>query len=220
MQLVCRTRPPYRLQKIDSDITMTDTEASLGQRLRAYRKQQNLTLAKMAEMTGISVATLSKIENGKVATNFNSVLKISEGLGHPISALIGPASATGPSGRRSISRKGETHLFSSDRWDMETLCDDMLNKRNVFWRARFKCRSLEEYGDFSTHPGEEFLYILEGTLDLYTDTYKPVRLNAGDSIHFDSMTPHAYIAISDPPPVALMSNTVAGQLAGYEPLQG
>jgi quercetin dioxygenase-like cupin family protein len=71
---------------------------------------------------------------------------------------------------------------------------------------KLKCRSPEEYGEFLTHPGEEFLYVIDGVMDLYTDVYKPLRLESGDSVYFDSMTAHAYIAVSGTPPIVLMSN--------------
>jgi uncharacterized cupin superfamily protein len=56
-------------------------------------------------------------------------------------------------------------------------------------------RSLAEFGELIRHPGEEFVYVLEGTVDLHTDLYTPARLEAGDSMYFDSGMGHAYIAV-------------------------
>jgi quercetin dioxygenase-like cupin family protein len=41
--------------------------------------------------------------------------------------------------------------------------------------------------------------VLEGELDLYTDTYLPTNLKTGDSIYFDSNMGHAYIAVGGKP---------------------
>ncbi len=197
---------------------IADADITLGQRLREYRKAHGMRLADISQITGINVSTLSKIENGKISLNFSTVLKIAEDLSLPIANLIGPVDDPGQGGRRAITRDGEGHTFEHFRWDLETLCDDMIQKRNVFWKMKVHSRTPEEYGEFSSHPGEEFLYILEGVMDLYTKAYKPVRLQKGDSIYFDSMTPHAYIAVSEVPPLVLMSNTVAqGALGGFEP---
>jgi uncharacterized cupin superfamily protein len=49
------------------------------------------------------------------------------------------------------------------------------------------------------HPGEEFVYVLEGILELHTEMYTPARLEAGDSVYFDSGMRHAYIAVGDAP---------------------
>lgn len=194
------------------DIKVSDADISLGQRLRAYRKSQGMTLSDLSKITGINVSTLSKIENGKISLNFSTVLKIAEDLSFPIANLIGPEDDPTAGGRRAMTRNGEGHHFDHPRWDLETLCDDMIKKRNVFWKMTVKCRSPEEYGEFSRHPGEEFLLVLDGVMDLYTETYKPVRLEKGDSICFDSMTPHAYVAVSDEQPVVLMSNTVSADM--------
>jgi uncharacterized cupin superfamily protein len=60
-------------------------------------------------------------------------------------------------------------------------------------------RSLEEFGELVRHSGEEYTYVLEGEVDVYTSVYAPVRLSAGDSIYLDSTMGHAYIAASDSP---------------------
>jgi len=194
---------------------------TLGQRLRDYRKSRKMTLQDLGQIVGINPSTLSKIENGKIALNYSTVLKIAEDLSTPIANFIGPIEQTPPSGRRAITRHGKGHVVSHSRWELETLCDDLILKRNIFWRLTLKCRSLEEYGEFSQHLGEEFLYVLEGAMDLYTDIYKPVRLEKGDSIYFDSRTPHAYIAVSDTPPVVLMCNTVESRsVRGFDDVAG
>jgi len=193
---------------------------TLGQRLREYRKLRNMTLIQLSKITKINTSTLSKIENGKVSLNFSTILKIAEDLEVPVANLIGPVEQAAPSGRRAITRNGLGHVHCGHRWDSETLCDDLIQKRNVFWKVTLKCRSLDEYGEFSSHLGEEFLCVLEGTMDLYTDIYKPVRLEKGDSIYFDSRTPHAYLAVSDPAPVVLMGNTVeSGAVRGFDNTQ-
>lgn len=45
---------------------------------------------------------------------------------------------------------------------------------------------MEEFGEFMRHPGEEFLYVIEGELELHTQCYAPVVLKAGESIYLDS----------------------------------
>lgn len=196
---------------------LPDAEVTLGRRLRDFRKARGMTLADVGKITGLTVSTLSKIENGKMSLNFNTVLKLSIDLALPISNLIGPVENPAMGGRRSVCRNGEGHFSYHRNWDMETLCDDLVKKRNVHWKMTVKCRSVEEYGPLSTHLGEEFLYVISGSVELYTELYKPLRLNEGDSIQFDSMTPHAYIAISEEDPVVLMCNTVTAEsLSGFD----
>lgn len=196
-----------------------NADVVLGKRLREYRKLRNLRLADLSQMTSLPISTLSKLENGKVSPNFKTVLQISIALAVPISNLIGPADEPGLRGGRAVTRDGAGYLSMHPRWDMETLGDDLLNKRSVYWKMTVKCRRIEDYGEFSSHPGEEFLYIIAGSLELHSKLYKPLRLDAGDSIQFDGMTPHAYIALSEDDPVVLMSNTISPeQLSEFDPV--
>src|SRR3546814_3333393 len=59
--------------------------------------------------------------------------------------------------------------------------------------------SIEEFGEFHRHDGEEFVYVLDGELAFYSDSYTPAYLKAGDSIYFDSGMGHAYVAVGDVP---------------------
>ena len=54
-------------------------------------------------------------------------------------------------------------------------------------------RSLEEFGEWVRHQGEEFVYVLRGKVELHTEHYEPVVLAAGDSAYFDSSMGHAYL---------------------------
>src|SRR3546814_2402497 len=74
---------------------------------------------------------------------------------------------------------------------------DLLNKDLTPMVAQVHARSIEEFGDFHRHDGEEFVYVLDGELAFYSDSYTPAYLKAGDSIYFDSGMGHAYVAVGD-----------------------
>ena len=63
--------------------------------------------------------------------------------------------------------------------------------------VRVKARSIEEFGDLLRHSGEEFIYVLEGTIEVHTAVYEPVVLKAGESIYLDSSMGHAYISVGE-----------------------
>ena len=70
---------------------------------------------------------------------------------------------------------------------------DLLNKRFVPIVSEIRARSLDEFSEMIRHPGEEYSFVLEGTVALHTKLYAPVRLEVGDSIYFDSGMDHAYV---------------------------
>ena len=53
---------------------------SIGVNIRRYRMAEGLTLKQLAERSGVSIATISKIENGKISGGFETIYKIARGL--------------------------------------------------------------------------------------------------------------------------------------------
>jgi quercetin dioxygenase-like cupin family protein len=56
-----------------------------------------------------------------------------------------------------------------------------------------KARKLADITRWSSHEGEEFIYVLQGNIELHTELYAPVRLRIGDSAYIDSKMPHAFL---------------------------
>ncbi|MGH8110719.1 MAG: helix-turn-helix domain-containing protein [Rhodanobacteraceae bacterium] len=169
-----------------------------GMALRAFRKRKRLTLAEVGTRTGLPVSTLSKIENGKVSLSYDKLARLSAGLEIDIAQLFQPGVASPAStinGRRSITRAGTGLAIETENYSHLYPSADLLNKRFVPIVAELHARSIAEFGELIRHPGEEYAYVLEGAVDLHTDMYAPLRLEAGDSIYFDSGMGHAYIAV-------------------------
>jgi transcriptional regulator with XRE-family HTH domain len=175
----------------------------LGQSLRDIRKERGMTLSAASEKTGLPVSTLSKIENNKMSLSYDKLLRICNALEVDISELFSGSSAAPkrqmpvPSGRRSINRRGTGYVINTPSYSHLYPAADLLNKRAVPIIAEIHARSLDDFGELIRHPGEEFAYVLEGVIDVYTELYAPVRLETGDSIYFDSGMGHAYIGVSE-----------------------
>lgn len=174
------------------------SEARPGAALRRIRTKMGWTLAEVSGRTGLPVSTLSKVENDKMSLSYDKLARISTGLNIDISVLfgsdVGAASSEGVSGRRSITRAGEGKAIETETYDHLYPAADLLNKRFVPILAQIKARSIEAFGEFIRHPGEEYAYVLEGAIELHTELYAPILLRAGDSIYFDSGMGHAYVA--------------------------
>lgn len=167
-----------------------------GESLRAIRLRRGWTLAEVSDRTGLPVSTLSKIENGKMSLTYDKLSRISAGLEIDIAQLFSREVATpvATGGRRSITRAGEGRAIETEHYGHLYPAADLLNKRFVPIVAEIRARSLQEFGDFIRHPGEEYAYVIEGAIELHTELYAPTRLETGDSIYFDSSMGHAYIA--------------------------
>ncbi len=177
--------------------------AKPGAVLKALRRRQGWTLAEVSRRTGLPLSTLSKIENDKMSLTFDKLSRLSSSLEVDISALFngeaGEAASPGASGRRSVTRAGEGKAIETQNYSHLYPAWELLNKRIIPIVAELHARSLAEFGELVRHPGEEYAYVLEGEVDLYTSLYAPVRLKTGDSIYFDSGMGHAYIAAAAGP---------------------
>jgi transcriptional regulator with XRE-family HTH domain len=176
------------------------SQARPGAVVKEERLRRGWTLAEASERIGLPVSTLSKVENDKISLSYDKLVKLSQGLEMDISRLFG--GGEGPPqkpviGRRSVTRKHEGRSIDTPAYGHRYLAADLLSKSFIPVVAEIKIRSLQEFGELVTHPGEEFAYVLEGSVDLYTAMYAPVRLNVGDSIYFDSAMGHAYIAVGE-----------------------
>jgi transcriptional regulator with XRE-family HTH domain len=171
--------------------------AKPGAVLKALRRRNGWTLSEVSRRTGLPTSTLSKVENDKMSLTYDKLVRISEGLNVDISRLFsGDADETqsAVNGRRSITRAGGGRAIETKNYGHLYPAADLLNKRIIPIVAELRARTLEEFGELVSHPGEEYAFVIEGEVDLHTSLYTAVRLKAGDSIYFDSGMGHAYLA--------------------------
>lgn len=199
-----------------------------GAAVRALREQRGWTLADVSERTGLSVSTLSKVENDKMSLTYDKLSRISKGLAIDIGQLFAAGSAhhgaasssmRGFSGRRSVSRTGEGSVIDTPNYGHVYPATELLNKQMVPIFGQPKARTLEEFGELLRHSGEEFSVVLEGAVLFHTELYAPVLLQAGDSVYFDSSMGHAYLRVGDGPcrVLTVCSDAASLAAAGYPP---
>ena len=180
--------------------------STLGERVRRLRRERSMTLSELAALSGISVATLSKLENGLTGLNLDNVIRLAGGFAMPVSILLNDTGLA--SGAYSVSQRGGAYSHEAKELDFQVLHNDLPAQRNIFWKVRVKAHSLAEFGPYHSHPGEEFFYVLEGHVQFVIRDRKPMELAAGDSVQFDSALDHAYISSGDADALILMSNTI------------
>jgi mannose-6-phosphate isomerase-like protein (cupin superfamily) len=107
-----------------------------------------------------------------------------------------PAAAPAGVGRRSVTRAGEERDAESERHVHHYPAADLLGKMMIPIIIDVQARSVEELGGLVRHSGEEYLYVLKGTMELHSDLYAPLPLGPGDSVYFDSGMAHGYVRTS------------------------
>ena len=175
------------------------TNAKPGIALRNLRKSNRWTLSEVSKRTGVPPSTLSRIENDQISPTYDLLMRLSKGLAIDMAQFFSMAATARKAvaeqpGRRSVNRGRNGGTIQEASYKLRYLSTDLLNKQFTPILCEYRARSLEEFGDFMRHEGEEFVYVIDGELELHTDCYAPLALKAGESVYFDSRMGHAYIA--------------------------
>jgi transcriptional regulator with XRE-family HTH domain len=187
--------------------------------IREARLAQGLSLRALSARAGLPYSTLSKLENGKMGLTYDKLIRLAQALNLDLKDIIAEAGeqpAQAAVGRRSVTRAGEELDAQSERHVHHYPAAELLGKMMVPIIIDVQARSVEELGGLVRHAGEEYLYVLAGTMELHSDLYAPLALGPGDSVYFDSGMAHCYVRTSDDPCTVLTVS--AGQ--GIQHLAG
>jgi transcriptional regulator with XRE-family HTH domain len=158
--------------------------ASIGELLRSAREQQGMTLEQVSELSGISKSHLSRLESGERQPSVASLLALSVTFGVPVGAFFGETQAAGAP--LAISLADET------RREVNGLtiapCSGYAGS-NVLDALRVTIGPDRPAPALTRHAGEEWIYVLSGTLRLEYDGEVHV-LGAGSAAHFNAELPH------------------------------
>lgn len=170
---------------------------TLGEVMREIRSRNSWTLKQMSEKSGIPVSTLSKVEHNRLTLTYDKLQQLSQRLNIRMSDLFAeedPASAPPRvTGRRSVGKMDSAVRVTTDNYDYFYLCTDLRQKRMIPIVTRIRAQSAKEFGDLVRHHGEEFIYVIEGGIEVHSEFYDPVRIDAGEGIYLDSSMGHAYV---------------------------
>lgn len=179
---------------------MQQGKGSLGNLVRSFRKQQGWTLREMSLMVGIPLSTLAKVENEKLSLNYEKLQQLTSRLGLSMSEFLSqgdrksaPTTAV-VTARKSVTREENSIRIETPNYDYRYLCADLSQRRMVPILVRIRAHTLKEFDRLPRHSGEEFVYVIEGKVEVHTEFYSPVLLETGEGIYLDSTMSHAYIA--------------------------
>ncbi len=159
--------------------------------LRAHRRRAGLTLDALAEATGLTKSYLSKIERGMSTPSIAVALKVADVLDTDVEQLF---SSAGDASALVIDRDGERAGAegSPGAAVYEPIATGMVRKSMQPFLVRPTTQAGQPYMD---HPGEEFIFVQQGTVEVEIPT-QVITLAEGDSLYFDSSTPHRVRSVS------------------------
>jgi DNA-binding transcriptional MerR regulator/mannose-6-phosphate isomerase-like protein (cupin superfamily) len=161
-----------------------DSAALPGQRFRRLRTHRGLSLAQVARATGVSIGFLSALERGQMRSSVATLQRIARYYRTNILSLF-EAAHENPRLVRSAERK---ILETTAGVRMELLAWGNTAMEPHLFRVKPNSGSGESYA----HEGEEFLHILRGEFEIWLSHKEHYRLKTGDSLYFESSTPHRW----------------------------
>lgn len=171
-------------------------EKIISSNIKKLRLQKKITLEALAKRTKLTKGYLSKVERSEKAPPYSTLTKIAGALGVEVTAILSKNIEPPTDVRLCVSRGKdrkiikETTQFSG--YDYEILAENKPGKN----MEPFIIHSPWEITKMYSHEGEEFIYIMEGSLEfLYGN--KTYILEKGDNVYFDSCVPHAGKSLGD-----------------------
>ncbi len=172
------------------------TPPTLGSLLSAVRARNGWTLKQMSERSGIPVSTLSKVEHDRLTLTYDKLQQLSQRLGLRMSELFAEEADAQPQSvmaRRSVGDLSNAVRVETPNYEYNYLCTELRRKRMIPVVTVIRAKSVEQFGDFVRHAGEEYIYVLQGRIVVHTEFYDPLTLGEGQSIYIDSNMGHAYV---------------------------
>ncbi len=170
---------------------------SMGKRLRELRTVLDISVAEMAQVTGLDEEAYLAHENGSVDFSITFLYSCSKRFDVDIADLVAGAEPTLAYYNLTRSETGMP-IKRREEFSYQHLAP-MLKKRKVEpLRVVAPVQDKDTPISLSTHPGQEFDFILKGKLKVVLDDKEEI-LNPGDSILYDSSRPHGMAAYGDEP---------------------
>ena len=182
-----------------------------GERIAEIRKTYSISRETLAERSGVSTALISKIEDDGLIPDLAPLIKIARGLGVRLGTLLDDHEQLGPV----ICRAGKNASTSRFKTGLPQGADTSKGHHGMTFNALASDKNGRHMEPFivviqsdaqqekSAHEGEEFIYVLEGTLSLEYGVDKEI-LNVGDSVYYDSIVPHR-ITSADSNPLKILA---------------
>jgi len=175
---------PARMEETDR------RKESLGDRIRRVREMRGLTIKDLSSRTGIDIDTLERTESGEMIPALGQLARLGRALDMKMGYFISPGidkpmTVVRKDKRQPISRYGEMKSMQYGYF-YESLAPEKADRLMEPFIVTLVPTETEE---FSTHAGQEFLYVLEGEMKVQVgdrvDFLKP-----GDAVYYDSNQPH------------------------------
>ncbi len=179
------------LDSITREPPEEEFDVNVGARVRRVREGRNLSLEDISQRTGLDTGVLEQIEAGDIAPPLGTVIKLAKALDLKMGYFISgeesrPYTIVRKDDRKVISRY-DAEKVKYYGYGYESLAPHKKDRHMEPFLVTLDPSETEE--ERSTHDGQEFIYVLEGAMEVRLDREVHI-LEPGDAIYYDSTVPH------------------------------
>jgi transcriptional regulator with XRE-family HTH domain len=162
----------------------------IGRKIKELRVEKNLTLQELSKASDVAIATLSRIENGKMTGTLDSHIKIAGALGVNLAQLYQDLDVSAPKEKIEIRTAHHAkELFVHNKNAIFEMLARYSFSKNMMPVLATLQKNASSPMEQSKAGAEKFVYVLTGTIMLEIGQQRHV-LKKGDSAYFDSSIPH------------------------------
>jgi transcriptional regulator with XRE-family HTH domain len=179
-------------------------EKRIGERIKKLRLKKSMGLVELGKHTGLSASFLSQLETGRVVPTLRNLARIAMVFSKDLSYFF----ETEPNALFRLHRRKERVRLPQTGVDtpsyfFESLGYMVPDRHMDPYLAEFLPVTREMAPKAHMHPGFEFLYLLDGELEIHHGD-QACSLEAGDAVYFDAGTPHSYQCSGKKPASAII----------------
>ena len=182
----------------DEEISSREVANSVGAQVRVARSRHGMTVAKVAQLTGLSSGMLSKVEHGNAFPSLTTLHALSRVFKVPMTFFF----ETHQEERGCCYVKKDGGLFIESRGSkvghQYQLLGHGVGKEYSVSPYMIEFNDTSEVFPLFQHPGVEFIHMLDGEM-IYEHGGKPYRLCPGDSLFFEGTTAHGPLELIELP---------------------
>ena len=162
-------------------------------KIKSIRERQDMTIEELSEASGVKLEVLQAMENGEVIPSLTPLTKMARALGVRLGTFLDDTPQLGPVVTRagkptnSIYFSGREDVTNATNLEFHSLGAGKIDRNMDPFIIDIEYEEGEK--ELSSHEGEEFIYVLEGEIEVIygKDTFV---IGEGDSIFYDSVVPH------------------------------
>ena len=176
----------------------------IGSTLKQHRLSRAMSIRELSSISGIASSTISQIETGKNSPNLLTLKAICDALDIPVFSLFMEEDQT----KIRLVRKDDREPFVRNTSKGSPVKESLIIQgKNEMYGGVVEMPPHTDSGAFSHHGGEEFVFVLEGTVNFYLEGHNEYELHEEDTLYYPNYIGHRWENKSDSTVKMLMVST-------------